>query len=162
MESSGFRMRASCVGFGGSGFDVGFGGREAEEDGGGADEAKMSLPSLDPIRSSFVGGGLAGSGGVPPRSPSLLGDASEGEAMEGLSESTGLRGSPLTGSGGRWTHEPPCLDLGLHGAVVVGGWGGMVAAEEEEGRCSGGIGVGEEETTEVATAGTREREGEGS
>ena len=38
----------------------------------------------------------------------------------------------------------------------------MVAAEEEEGRCSGGIGVGEEETTEVATAGTREREGEGS
>ena len=56
--------------------------------------------SLDPIRSSFVGGGLAGSGGVPPRSPSLLGDASEGEAMEGLSESTGLRGSPLAESGG--------------------------------------------------------------
>jgi len=44
-------MRASCVGFGGSGFDVGFGGREAEEDGGGADEAKMSLrrrPWLQP------------------------------------------------------------------------------------------------------------------
>jgi len=91
------------------------------------------VASLDPIRSSFVGGGLAESRGVPPRSPSLLGDASEGEAMEGLSESTGLRGSPLTGSGGRWTHEPPCLDLGLRGAVVVGGWEGMLAAEEEEG-----------------------------
>jgi len=161
VESSGFWMWASCVGFGGSRFDVGFGGREAEEDGGGADEAKMSLPSLDPIRSSFVGGGLAGSGGVPPRSPSLFGDASEGEAMEGLSESTGLRGSrPLTGSGGRWTHEPPCLDLGLRGAVVVWGWGGMVAAEEEEGRCGGGVGVGEEETAEGGRGGRRERERE--
>jgi len=97
---------------------------------------------------------------MPPRSPSLLGDASEGEAMEGLSESTGLRGSPLTGSGGRWTHKPPCLDLGLRGAIVVGGWGGMVAAEEEEGRCGGGVGVGEEETAEVATTGMRERGGE--
>jgi len=39
------------VGFGGSGFEVGFGGREDEEDGGGADEAKMSLrrrPWLQP------------------------------------------------------------------------------------------------------------------
>jgi len=91
------------------------------------------VASLDPIRSSFVGGGLVGSGGMPPRSPSLLGDASEGEAMEGLSESTRLHGSPLTGSGGRWTHGPPCLDLDLRGAVVVGGWEGMLAAEEEEG-----------------------------
>jgi len=118
------------------------------------------VASLDPIRSSFVGGGLVGSGGMPPRSPSLLGDASEGEAMEGLSESTGLRGSPLTGSGGCWTHEPPCLDLGLRGAVVVGGWGQMVVAEEEEGRCGGDVGVGEEGTAEVATAETRERERE--
>ena len=54
------------------------------------------MTSLDPIRSSFVGGGLAGSGGMPPRSPSFLGDASEGEAMEGLSKSIGLRGSTLS------------------------------------------------------------------
>jgi len=78
--------------------------------------------------------------------------------MEGLSESTGLHGSPLTRSGGRWTHEPPCLDLDLRGAVVVGGWGGMVVAEEEEGRCGGGVGVGEEEMAEVATVGMREGE----
>jgi len=38
----------------------------------------------------------------------------------------------------------------------------MVAAEEEEGRCGGGVGVGEEEMAEVATAGMRQREGNGS
>ena len=32
-----------------------------------------------------------------------------------------------------------------------------MAAEEEEGRCGGGVGVGEEETAEVATTGMRER-----
>lgn len=60
MDPSGFRLRASCVGFGGSGFDVGFGGREDEEDGGGADETKMSLrrrrPWLQPTRFKLMAG----------------------------------------------------------------------------------------------------------
>jgi len=59
---------------------------------------------------------LDSSSGVPSaRSPTGLlltrsGDAAGGEQVEG-----------------------PCLDLGLRGAVVVGGWGGMVAAERKRG-----------------------------
>ena len=56
------------------------------------------------------------SSGVPSaRSPAGLlltrsGDAAGGEQVEG-----------------------PCLDLDLRGAVMVGGWGGMVAAERKRG-----------------------------